>query len=84
LGNCSSLTTASFPVCSYIGSYAFVHCRSLTTIYLNQTSSVCSLPYSNAFSNCFKLTSIYVPSSLVTAYKNHSQWRYYSNKIIGI
>ena len=54
---CSSLTTASFPVCATIGDLAFLNCRSLTTVSFPQ----CTTIGSRAFQNCFSLTTASFP-----------------------
>ena len=55
--NCSSLTSVSFPVCSYIGSYAFGYCSSLTSVNF----PVCSYIGNYAFASCARLTSVSFP-----------------------
>ena len=80
---CWSLSQISLPMCSYIGSSAFYNCDSLSIITLGY-SGVCSLYNSNVFSNTLitrSTGSIYVPSSLVSAYKSASVWRFYTRII---
>ena len=55
---CSSLTTASFPVCTSIGISAFTNCSRLTSI----SFPVCTSIDNNAFAYCSSLTSVYFPS----------------------
>lgn len=89
---CSGLTTASFPNITTIHSSAFYDCEYLTSLYLTG-SSVCTLSSSGAFSytpiagysvNARKYGSIYVPASLLTSYKNATNWIYFSNRFVGI
>lgn len=85
--SCINLTDANFPKATSIGSYAFSGCRILSSITID-TSQVCTLSNSNAFSstpyagykNYFSGTPyIYVPFSLLTSYKNATNWAYYSS-----
>ena len=80
---CWILSQVSLPMCSYIGSSAFCNCDSLSIITLGY-SGVCSLYDSKVFSNTLitrSTGSIYVPSSLVSAYKSASVWRFYTRII---
>ena len=82
-GFCWSLSQVSLPMCSYIGSSAFYSCKSLSIITLGY-SGVCSLYDSKVFSYTLitrSTGSIYVPSSLVSAYKSASVWRFYTRII---
>ena len=82
-GFCWSLSQVSLPMCSYIGSSAFYSCKSLSIITLG-CSGVCSLYDSKVFSYTLitrSTGSIYVPSSLVSAYKSASVWRFYTRII---
>ena len=89
---CYNLRTISLPDCGNIGDFAFKDCYNLSKIYLTG-SSICSLSSTYAFfstpfdnySVYFNGTPhIYVPSSLVSAYKTASNWRYYSKYFVGI
>lgn len=53
----NELTTASFPMCTLIGSYAFNNCINLTTV----SFPVCTHISSNAFISCHKLISASFP-----------------------
>ena len=84
---CSKITTASFPACRSIDYDAFDRCFRLSSLTLG-ASSVCILKESNAFVSTpfanyktyFSGTPhIYVPSSLVEAYKNATNWVYFSS-----
>ena len=88
---CFSLTSVSFPVCTYIGSYAFRYCYNLISLTLGG-STVCSLPYSNAFTptpiggystSAGRYGSIYVPASLLASYKAATNWSYFSSRFVG-
>ena len=85
---CRSLQVASWPKCIRIDEYAFAYCSALTSLYLNQVTSVTNLANSNAF-DYSPLSeggsgTIYVPNSLVTAFKTAENWSYVSNRIVGI
>ena len=54
---CTSLTSANFPVCSHIGSYAFYGCRKLISV----SCPVCSYIGHFAFYSCTSLISISFP-----------------------
>lgn len=90
--SCPSLTSVSFPKATSIGSNAFYSCFKLTSIYLTN-STVCTLSNSNAFTStpiggysarASTYGSIYVPASLLTAYKNATNWTYFSSRFVGI
>ena len=84
--NCNHLSSIVLPVCSSIGPYAFQSCTILKSITLGSTS-VCSLANSEVFSNTDILSysgSIFVPSSLVSAYKRASGWKFFSDRIYPI
>ena len=89
---CVNLTTAGFSKCTSIGSYAFQNCHSLSAFYLSG-STVCQLAASNVFAStpytgysaAFSGTPrIYVPASLITSYKNATNWTYFSTMFTGI
>ena len=89
---CSSLTSASFTKCTSIGSYAFNKCYNLISLYLTG-SSLCTLSNSNAFTStpiggystsAGRYGSIYVKSSLLTSYKNATNWTYFSSRFVGV
>ena len=80
--NCTGLTKASFPVATSIGEYAFLLCKSLTTIYVGtESDTLCTLSSINAFGYCTNLTNIYVPANLVDSYKSATNWSSYADKI---
>ena len=54
---CSSLTTASFPVCTSIGNWAFLNCSALTTVSFPQCTTIGSY----AFQRCSSLTTASFP-----------------------
>ena len=54
---CSSIVTATFPICSSIGYSAFCNCTSLTSVSFPSCESIGS----HAFAWCSSLTSIYFP-----------------------
>jgi hypothetical protein len=56
--NCSNLTSANFPECTYIGSYAFADCLNLTEISFPKCLSFAS----SAFKNCYKLEEVNLPN----------------------
>ena len=89
---CNKLTTASFPVATYIGYSAFFKCYSLKSLYLTG-SSLCKLSNSNAFSStpiggystsAGTYGSIYVPASLLTSYQTATNWTYFSSRFVGV
>ena len=97
---CSALSYIDLGECSYITELgpswhsrfkgAFQDCVNLTTVILRGSSTICSIGSSYA-SYVFENTpiqsgtgSIYVPSSLVSSYKNATNWRYYSSQIFPI
>lgn len=90
--SCYSLTTASFPKYTTIGDWAFYDCYNLKSLYLTN-SVVCTLSHSNAFistpiggysTSAGTYGSIYVPASLLTSYKNATNWTYFSSRFVGI
>lgn len=90
--NCNALTTASFPAATTIASGVFIYCYNLKSLYL-LGSSVCKLSASNAFSStpiggystsAGTYGSIYVPASILTSYKNATNWTYFSSRFVGI
>ena len=90
--NCTSLTTVSLPICTSISGYTFCRCYNLKSLYLTG-SSVCKLSASNAFNStpiggystsAGTYGSIYVPASLLTSYKNATNWTYFSSRFVGI
>ena len=87
--DCYRLTSVSFPGCITIGGAAFARCYSLSQVYLTG-SSLCKLSNSSAFNSTpftgYKIyfsgiPYIYVPKSLVTSYKNATNWTYFSRYI---
>ena len=89
---CRNLTTLSFPSASVIGHTAFRSCYNLKSLYLTG-SRLCTLSNSNAFSStpiggystsAGTYGSIYVPTSLLTSYKNATNWTYFSSRFVGI
>lgn len=58
--NCSSLTTASFPECTTIGSSAFANCYKLTSISFPSCTSIGG----SAFANCSNLTTASLPECI--------------------
>ena len=62
--NCSSLTSASFPLVMSIGSSAFYNCSKLTTVELPKATSIGSY----VFQNCKSLKALVIrtPSSVCT------------------
>lgn len=91
--NCYNISIASFPACVSIGNYAFSYCYKLTSLYLIG-SSVVTLSNSSAFvstpiagytaSTGGVYGSIYVPSSLLTQYKEATNWTYFSDRFVGV
>lgn len=85
--SCSNLTTISLPKCSFIANMAFQKCNNLKSIYLMNSSYICTLDHTLAFSYTgigSTKGSIFVPASLVSAYKESTNWTYYSDRIFGI
>lgn len=89
---CAELTTASFPQATIIHNQAFSLCYNLKSLYLTN-SSVCTLSASAAFfstpiggysASAGTYGSIYVPASLLTSYKNATNWTYFSSRFVGI
>ena len=60
---CSSMTIATFPKCSTIGSYAFQNCRLLTAAIFNNSSTAQGIIYTYAFRSCYNLLSLYLLAS---------------------
>lgn len=56
--SCKSLTAASFPVCTSIGSSAFANCTSLATA----SFPVCTSIGNYAFTNCTSLATVSFPA----------------------
>ena len=88
----SALTTASFPACTTIETWAFSKCTNLISLYLTG-SSVVSLAASTVFSStpiggysaeAETFGSVYVPSSLLTSYKAATNWSIISSRFVGI
>lgn len=87
---CSALASISLPSVTEIGYAAFSSCHNLSQVYL-PGSAVAKLG-SYAFnetpiadsSYLGDFGSVYVPSSLLNAYKAHSGWSVYSERIVGI
>ena len=92
--NCTRLTTVSLPVCESIYGSAFRNCYNLSSLTIGLSKSkVCALATSNAFLstpyNGYKtsfsgMPYIYVPQSLLTSYKNATNWTYFSNYFVGV
>lgn len=88
---CLALTSINLPNCLYVGRSAFYGCSALTSVII-LTSSVPVLQNSGVFyytplENSFYLGyygSIYVKSSLLTSFKNATNWSYFSNRFVGI
>ena len=81
--DCSSLTSVSFPACRTISAGAFRSCTMLSLIYLT-AESVCVLYNSSVFQDTgitATTGSIFVPASLVTSYRQATNWVYFSNRI---
>lgn len=57
LYNCTSLTTVSFSICTYIDSYAFQGCMALTSVSLPKVETLGD----NAFKGCAALSSLTLP-----------------------
>lgn len=93
--SCTQLSTLSLPACTSIGPLAFRGCFRLLSLYLMSTS-VTNLFYgaSNTFASTpiFGYTNytngsygtVYVPQSLLSSYKNNTNWVSISNRIVGI
>lgn len=78
---CKSLTSVTIPnSVTSIGLAAFHGCTSLTTITCEATTPP-TLGSANGLSN---ITAVYVPAESVDAYKNATNWAYYSNVIQSI
>jgi hypothetical protein len=71
-----SLTKASFPNCSFIGSDAFWGCTRLN-LYL-MSNAVANIANSYAI---ISINRLYVPNSLVNSYKTHSIWSFIASRI---
>lgn len=94
--SCTNLSWVSFPMLSQISnaSSVFVNCTKLMSVYLMSTSVVnLSQTYQSNIFNSTPITnsgltgtfgSIYVPSSLLTSYKTHSIWSYWSDRFVGV
>ena len=82
---CNRLTYVNLSKASMIGASAFVGCDGLVSLYLG-FSSVVSLYYgvTGGFGTTNASLKVYVPSSLVTAYKQHTSWKAISGKIASI
>ena len=90
---CSALSTLSLPGCTSIGANAFVACMGLLSLYLMSTAVV-QLQISGTFSytpiagyttsTSGVYGSIFVPASLYDAYLSHSQWQYFSERIVSV
>ena len=90
--HCDNLATISLPVATNIESSAFRYCYNLKSLYLTG-SRICTLSNSYTFSStpiggysksAGTYGSIYVPASLLTSYKNATNWTYFSSRFVGM
>lgn len=85
--NCKALERVDFPVVTSIDNTAFARCSALTCAIFRNTTKVVSLGSTNAFTKTPIASGtgyIYVPSTLVAAYKNATNWATYANQIRAI
>ena len=85
--NCSALTSVSLPAATSIGESAFYSCSKLEALILENADAVCQLSNIYALSGTLIASGtgyIYVPSELVDAYKDASNWSTYANQIRAI
>lgn len=84
--NCTSLQFLDFPVLSSIGYSEFNSCTALETLILRNTEQVCKQSSGAfAFSKIEKGGGyIYVPSAMVDAYKEATNWSTYASQIRAI
>ena len=82
------LTTFEIPASvKFIGSFAFMYCDALKTMFCRPTSppmgthwGICS---EGPIELCDSLETLYVPMESVEAYKNDLNWQHYSDIIVG-
>lgn len=85
--NCTALERVDFPVVTSIATSAFARCSALTCAIFRNTTKVVSLGSTSAFTKTPIASGtgyIYVPSTLVAAYKNATNWATYANQIRAI
>lgn len=90
---CATLSAVVLSNCSTIIGAAFTSCYNLISLYLLGQKALCNLSVSAAFSStpiagysasAGTYGSIYVPSSMLTAYRNATNWTYFSSRFVGI
>ena len=91
--NCSNLSTLVLPGTTNISGSVFQSCYHLLSLYV-LASTMCTLAAVNAFintpiSNYTTSTggvygSIFVPSALLDTYKNATNWKTYSARMVGL
>ena len=74
--HCESLTSITIPnSVTCIGSYAFEYCTSLTSI-----TCLGSTPPSTWYLGAqYETTTLFVPKGSLNNYKNHTEWKKFSN-----
>jgi len=84
---CSNLREISLPNATWLNTYAFLECINLESVYLLgssianvSTNTFSGTPLTNS-SYLGRFGSVYVPASLVDAYKTHSTWSDYADRI---
>lgn len=85
--NCTALERVDFPAVKSIDSSAFARCSALTCAIFRATTKVVTLGSTSAFTKTPIASGtgyIYVPSTLVAAYKNATNWATYANQIRAI
>lgn len=92
--NCESLTTLQLSNCTYIGSSAFYRCYNLKSLYLltsstkvptlNGTSTFSYTPIGGYSTSAKQYGTVYVRESMVSAFKNATNWTYYASRIVGL
>ena len=90
--NCSNLTLVSFQKAKSIGSYVFQNCTNLLSLYLLSSSRVSLASYAFLSTPIGGYTtstggvygSVFVPESLLTTYKNATNWKLISSRIVGL
>lgn len=89
---CSHISLVDLPVCESLSNFAFGSCYRLISMYMSQVTSVpviganvfWSTPIGGYSDVAGQYGNVYVPSSLLTDFKNATNWASISSRILAI